>query len=69
MSLKKNISLDRNNKIIVRRSVWFIQSISSYYFFDDRVKRDRVKNDSAKSDKAKRIKSSDRIEKSSTIIK
>ncbi len=48
MSLKKNISLDRNNKIIVRR---------------------RVKNDSAKSDKAKRIKSSDRIVKSSTIIK
>jgi hypothetical protein len=38
-------------------------------FYDDRVKRDRVKNDSAKSDKAKRIKSSDRIEKSSTIIK
>jgi hypothetical protein len=38
-------------------------------FFDDRVKRDRVKNDSAKSDKAKRIKSSDRIVKSSTIIK
>lgn len=35
----------------------------------DRVKRDRVKNDSAKSDKAKRIKSSDRIVKSSTIIK
>lgn len=64
MSLKKNISLDRNNKIIVRRSVWFIQSISSYYFYHD-----RVKNDSAKSDKAKRIKSSDRIVKSSTIIK
>jgi len=38
-------------------------------FYDDRVKRDRVKNDSAKSDKAKRIKSSDRIVKSSTIIK
>ena len=38
-------------------------------FFDDRVKRDRGKNDSAKSDKAKRIKSSDRIVKSSTIIK
>ncbi len=38
-------------------------------FYDDRVKRDRVKNDSAKSDKAKRTKSSDRIEKSSTIIK
>lgn len=38
-------------------------------FYDDRVKRDRVKNDSAKSDKAKRIKSSDRIAKSSTIIK
>lgn len=38
-------------------------------FFDDRVKRDRVKNDSAKSDKSKRIKSSDRIVKSSTIIK
>ena len=37
--------------------------------YDDRVKRDRVKNDSAKSDKAKRIKSSDRIVKSSTIIK
>lgn len=35
----------------------------------DRVKRDRVKNDSAKSDKAKIIKSSDRIVKSSTIIK
>lgn len=33
-------------------------------FYDD-----RVKNDSAKSDKAKRIKSSDRIVKSSTIIK
>ena len=33
-------------------------------FYDDRVKRDRVKNDSAK-----RIKSSDRIVKSSTIIK
>ena len=38
-------------------------------FYDDRVKRDRVKNDSAKSDKAKRIKSSDRIVISSTIIK
>ena len=38
-------------------------------FYDDRVKRDRVKNDCAKSDKAKRIKSSDRIVKSSTIIK
>jgi len=38
-------------------------------FYDDRVKRDRVKNDSVKSDKAKRIKSSDRIVKSSTIIK
>lgn len=38
-------------------------------FYDDRVKRDRVKNNSAKSDKAKRIKSSDRIVKSSTIIK
>ena len=38
-------------------------------FYDDRVKRDRVKNDSAKSDKAKRIKSSDRIVKSSTIKK
>lgn len=38
-------------------------------FYDDRVKRDRVKNDNAKSDKAKRIKSSDRIVKSSTIIK
>lgn len=38
-------------------------------FYDDRVKRDRVKNDSAKSDKAKRTKSSDRIVKSSTIIK
>lgn len=38
-------------------------------FYDDRVKRDRIKNDSAKSDKAKRIKSSDRIVKSSTIIK
>lgn len=38
-------------------------------FYADRVKRDRVKNDSAKSDKAKRIKSSDRIVKSSTIIK
>ncbi len=38
-------------------------------FYDDRVKRDRVKNDSAKSDKAKRIKSGDRIVKSSTIIK
>lgn len=38
-------------------------------FYDDRVKRDRVKNDSAKSDKAKRIKSSDRIVKSSTLIK
>ena len=38
-------------------------------FYDDRVKRDRVKNDSAKSDKAKRTKSSDRIEKISTIIK
>ncbi len=38
-------------------------------FYDDRVKRDRVKNDSAKSDKAKIIKSSDRIVKSSTIIK
>ena len=38
-------------------------------FYDDRVKRDRVKNDSAKSDKAKRIKTSDRIVKSSTIIK
>ena len=38
-------------------------------FYDDRVKRDRVKNDSAKSDKAKMIKSSDRIVKSSTIIK
>lgn len=38
-------------------------------FYDDRVKRDRVKNDSAKSDKAKITKSSDRIEKSSTIIK
>ena len=38
-------------------------------FYDDRVKRDRVKNDSAKSDKAKRIKSSDRIVKSITIIK
>lgn len=38
-------------------------------FYDDRVKRDRVKNDSAKGDKAKRIKSSDRIVKSSTIIK
>lgn len=38
-------------------------------FYDDRVKIDRVKNDSAKSDKAKRIKSSDRIVKSSTIIK
>ncbi len=38
-------------------------------FYDDRVKRDRVKNDGAKSDKAKRIKSSDRIVKSSTIIK
>ena len=38
-------------------------------FYDDRGKRDRVKNDSAKSDKAKRIKSSDRIVKSSTIIK
>ena len=38
-------------------------------FYDDRVKRDRVKNDSAKSDKAKRIKISDIIEKSSTIIK
>lgn len=38
-------------------------------FYDDRVKRDRVKNDSAKSDKAKRTKSSDRIAKSSTIIK
>lgn len=38
-------------------------------FYDDRVKRDRVKNDSAKNDKAKRIKSSDRIVKSSTIIK
>lgn len=38
-------------------------------FYDDRVKRDRVKNDSAKSDKAKRIKRSDRIVKSSTIIK
>ena len=38
-------------------------------FYDDRVKRDRVKNDSAKSDRAKRIKSSDRIVKSSTIIK
>ena len=38
-------------------------------YYDDRVKRDRVKNDSAKSDKAKRIKSSDRIVKSSTIIK
>jgi len=38
-------------------------------FYDDRVKRDRVKNDSVKSDKAKRIKISDRIEKSSTIIK
>ena len=32
-------------------------------------KNDRAKNDSAKSDKAKRIKISDRIEKSSTIIK
>ena len=31
-------------------------------FYDDRVKRDRVKND-------KRTKSSDRIVKSSTIIK
>lgn len=69
MSLKKNISLDRNNKIIVRRSVWFIQSFLRIIFYDDRVKRDRVKNDSAKSDKAKRIKSSDRIVKSSTIIK
>lgn len=39
------------------------------FFYDDRVKRDRVKNDSAKSDKAKRTKSSDRIVKSSTIIK
>ena len=38
-------------------------------FYDDRVKRDRVKNDSAKSDKAKRTKSSDRIVKSSPIIK
>ncbi len=38
-------------------------------FYDDRVKRDRIKNDSAKSDKAKKIKSSDRIVKSSTIIK
>ena len=38
-------------------------------FYDDRVKRDRVKNDSVKSDKAKRIKISDRIVKSSTIIK
>ena len=38
-------------------------------FYDDSVKRDSVKNDSAKSDKAKRIKSSDRIVKSSTIIK
>ena len=38
-------------------------------FYDDRVKRDRVKNDSAKSDKAKRTKSSDRIVKSSAIIK
>lgn len=38
-------------------------------FYDDRVKRDRVKNDSVKSDKAKIIKSSDRIVKSSTIIK
>ena len=38
-------------------------------FYDDRVKRYRVKNDSAKSDKAKIIKSSDRIVKSSTIIK
>ena len=38
-------------------------------FYDDRVKRDRFKNDSAKSDKAKRIKSIDRIVKSSTIIK
>ena len=38
-------------------------------FYDDRVKRDRVKNDSAKSDKAKIIKSSDRIVKSSRIIK
>lgn len=38
-------------------------------FYDDRVKRDRVKNDSVKSDKAKRIKISDRIAKSSTIIK
>ena len=38
-------------------------------FYDDRVKRDRVKNDSAKSDKSKIIKSSDRIVKSSTIIK
>ena len=38
-------------------------------FHDYRVIRDRVKNDSAKSDKAKRIKSSDRIVKSSTIIK
>lgn len=38
-------------------------------FYDDRVKRDRVKNDSAKRDKAKIIKSSDRIVKSSTIIK
>ena len=38
-------------------------------FYDDRVKRDRVKNDGAKSDKAKRIKSSDRIVKSSTIIR
>ena len=39
------------------------------FFYDDIVKRDRVKNDSVKSDKAKRIKISDRIEKSSTIIK
>ena len=38
-------------------------------FYDDRVKRDRVKNDSAKSDRAKITKSSDRIVKSSTIIK
>ena len=38
-------------------------------FYDDRVKRDRVKNDKTKSDKAIRIKSSDRIVKSSTIIK
>ena len=47
----------------------FFKAFLRIIFYDDRVKRDRVKNDSAKSDKAKRIKSSDRIVKSSTIIK